>query len=171
MLFFSVISLHVSGTLWLSYRISAPCFEFGKCSPWLFLNYDDVIQSPLIQCHVGFWEKKEAMWGLWFCLKISLRILKHSNDDDNDDSKNSNNNNNNNNNDILRHSTAHSDLLSECFEGKYEFQCIRKVKTMMLLFLRTSSLICFTPSAVLSVFGHPECPEFLSLHFCTQKTN
>jgi hypothetical protein len=26
-----------------------------------FLNFDDVIKSPLFQCHDGCWEKKEVM--------------------------------------------------------------------------------------------------------------
>jgi hypothetical protein len=111
---------------------------------------------------LGFAKRKKLCGGLWVCLKFSLRILKHSknNDDNNDDDDDDDNNNSNNN--ILWHSTAHSDLLPENFEDKLEFQFIRKVTMMTLLFLRTSSLMCITISGILSVFGHPECPELVT---------
>jgi hypothetical protein len=67
---------------------------------------------------MGAGKRKKLCGGLWACLKFSLRIYKHSNndddkDDDDYDVNNDNKNSNNINNNILWHSTAHSNLLSE----------------------------------------------------------
>jgi hypothetical protein len=56
-------------------------------------------------------EKKELLWGLWVCLKFSLRILKHSNDDDDEDDDDDDDDDSSSS--TLWHTTAHSDLLQE----------------------------------------------------------
>lgn len=84
---------------------------------------------------MGFGKRMKLCRGLWVCLKVAPRILKHNIDDDNKTKQNKTNQNKTKNNNTLWQSTAHSDLQSAVFEDKQEFQYVRKVTVMMLLFL------------------------------------
>jgi hypothetical protein len=84
---------------------------------WLFLNYYDVIKSPLFQYHSGFWEKEEAMQETVGLSEVFSKDLKAQQQWRQQQNKTKQN--------IIIiiiiifwQFTAHSDLQSEVFEDK-----------------------------------------------------